>query len=50
MNIKKKTPKLSKQLEEEQKHRNGGHKEGYQQGGEEGTMGQKGTGNKQHKW
>ena len=41
--------KLSKQLEQEQNHRNGDHMEGYQWGrGEEN--GENGTGNKQHKW
>ena len=36
---------LSRQLEQEQNHRNGDHMEGYQwRGGEE-----KGTGNKKHK-
>ena len=39
---------LSKQLEQEQNHRNGDHMEGYQQGGGEERMG--GTGNKKHKW
>ena len=39
--------KLSKQLEEEQHHRNRDHMEGYQQGG--GERG-KGTGNKKYKW
>ena len=33
--------KLSKQLEQEQNHRNGDHMEGYQQGGGEGRMGEK---------
>ena len=32
---------LSKQLEQEQNHRNGDHMEGYQQGRGEGTMGKK---------
>ena len=31
---KKQKQKLSKQLEQEQNHRNGDHMEGYQQGGE----------------
>ena len=41
--------KLSKQLEQEQNHRNGDHMEGYHPavGGEKGG---KGTENKQHKW
>ena len=38
--------KLSKQLEQEQNHRNGDHMEGYQWGGRGKTMGGKGTGNK----
>ena len=44
----KKQNKLSKQLEQEQKHRNGDHMEGYQEegGGEWG----KGPGNKKHNW
>ena len=43
---KKNKNKLSRQLEQEQNHRNGDHMEGYQwRGGEE-----KGTGNKKHKW
>ena len=33
--------KLSKQLEQEQNHRNGDHKEGYQLGGGGGRMGEK---------
>ena len=37
LHLKNKTKnKLSKQLEEEQNHRNGDHMEGYQWGGEEG--------------
>ena len=41
--------RLSKQLEQEQNHRNGDHMEGYQQEGlkEEGG---KGTENKKYKW
>ena len=39
--------KLSKQLEQEQNHRNGDHMEGYQWGGRENRG--KGTGNKKHK-
>ena len=46
---KKKTPKLNKQLEQEQDHRNGDHMEGYQWEWE-GQRGGKGTENKQHKW
>ena len=43
-NSKKNKNELSKQLEQEQNHRNGDHMEGYQQGsGEERG---KGTGNK----
>ena len=38
---KKQTQKLSKQLEQEQNHRNGDHMEGYQWGGEGGRMGEK---------
>ena len=41
---KKKRNKLSKQLEQEQNHRNGDHMEGYQWGGG-GENGRKGTGN-----
>ena len=37
---------LSKQLEQEQNYRNGGHMEGR----EWGENGGKGTGNKKHKW
>ena len=33
--------KLSKQLEQEQNHRNGNHMEGYQRGVGEGKMGEK---------
>ena len=47
MNLKNKN-KLSKQLEQEQNHRNGGHMEGYQRG-REGENEGKGTGNKKHK-
>ena len=39
--------KLSKQLEQEQNHRNGDHMEGYQQGA---GRGEKGTENKKHNW
>ena len=42
--------KLSKQLEQEQNHRNGDHMEGYQWGEGGERMGGKGTGNKKHKW
>ena len=42
--------KLSKQLEQEQNHRNGDHMEGYQQGSGRGREGVKGIGNKKHKW
>ena len=44
-----KKQKLSKQLEQEQNHRNEDHMEGYQQGGRGGEWG-KGTGNKKQKW
>ena len=37
----KKIQKLSKQLEQEQNHRNGDHMEGYQQGRGRGRMGKK---------
>ena len=39
----KKTKKneLSKQLEQEQNHRNGDHMKGYQQGGERGEQGKR---------
>ena len=37
----KKQNKLSKQLEQEQNHRNRDHMEGYQQGGGVGRMGEK---------
>ena len=47
---KKNKNKLSKQLDQEQIHRNGDHMEGYQQrGGREEWRG-KGTGSKNHKW
>ena len=38
---KKKKNELSKQLEQEQNHRNGDHMEGYQWGGGGGSMGEK---------
>ena len=41
--------KLSKQLEQELNHRNGGHVEGYQLGGRGGEW-EEGTRNKKHKW
>ena len=42
---------LSKQLEQEQNHRNGDHMEGYQQGVVvEEENGGKDTGNKKHTW
>ena len=44
----KKKQKLSKQLEQEQNHRNGDHMERYQRGRGQGRMGGKGTGNKKH--
>ena len=37
----KKNPKLNKQLEQEQNHRNRDHMEGYQRGGEGGRIGEK---------
>ena len=40
---------LSKQLEQEQNHRNGDHMEGSHWGGEGGRMGVKDIGNKKHK-
>ena len=46
---KKQKQKLNKQLEQEQKHRNGHHIESFQWGGEGGDGG-KGTGNKKHNW
>ena len=49
MNLKEKKNKLSKQLEQEQIHRNGDHMESYQWGGGRENGG-KGTGNKKHKW
>ena len=36
-----KKQKLSKQLEQEQNHRNGDHMEGYHQGGGRGRIGEK---------
>ena len=42
LNLKTKTKnKLSKQLEQEQNHRNGDHMEGYQQGGGGRRMGKR---------
>ena len=41
--------KLSKQLEQEQNHRNGDHTEGVQWGSGRGSGGE-GTENKEHKW
>ena len=38
---KKQKQELSKQLEQEQNHRNGDHLEGYQWGGERGKWGKK---------
>ena len=38
---KKKKNKLSKQLEQEQNHRNGDHMEGYQQGSGRGSEGER---------
>ena len=42
--------KLSKQLEQEQNHRNGNHMEGYQWGEGGRKLGRKGAGSKKHKW
>ena len=42
--------KLSKQLEQEQNHRNRDHMEGYQWGERGRRLGEKGTGNKKLKW
>ena len=39
--LKKKNPKQPKQLEQEQNHRNGDHREGYQQGSGRGREGGK---------
>ena len=36
-----KKQKLSKQLEQEQNHRNGDHMEGYQRGGRQGERGKR---------
>ena len=47
---KKQKQKLSKQLEQEQNHRNGAHVEGYQWAVGGGECGGKGTGNKKHNW
>ena len=47
---KKQKQKLSKQLEQEQNHRNRDHMEGYQWGGGWRRMGRKGTGIQKHKW
>ena len=41
--------KLSKQLDQEQSHRNGDHMEGYQWGGKGGESGVESTENKKHK-
>ena len=41
---------LSKQLEQEQNHRNGDHVEGYKQRAWKRERGRKRTENKQHKW
>ena len=47
---KKKKNELSKQLEQEQIHRNGDHMEGYQWEGRGERMGRKDTGNKKYNW
>ena len=44
LNLNKNKNKLSKQLEQEQNHRNGDHMEGYQQGGGWDRMGEKAQG------
>ena len=49
LNLKKLKLKLSKQLEQEQNHRNGDHMKS-QQWGEAGENREKGTGNKKHNW
>ena len=49
-NKKQNKNKLSKQLEQEQNHRNGDHMEGYQQKVDRGEDEEKGTENKKHKW
>ena len=50
LNLKKLKLKLSKQLEQEQNHRNRDHIEGYQWEDGGGKQGRKGTGNKKHNW
>ena len=45
-----KPEKKSKQLEQEQNHKNRDHMEDYQWGREQGQNGGKCIGNKQHKW
>ena len=47
---KTKKQKLSKQVEQEQNHRNGDHMEGYHLGWGEGKWVGEGTENKQHNW
>ena len=42
--------KLSRQLEQEQNHRNGDHMESYQRGSRRGKEEVKGTGGKKQKW
>ena len=46
----KKKKQLSTKLEQEQNHRNRNHMEGYQWGDGDRENGEKGTGNKKHKW
>ena len=46
---KQRKQKLSKQLEQEQNHRNGDHMEGFQWGWGREEQGEKGTG-KKHNW
>ena len=47
---KKKEKKTKQTIEQEQNHGNEDHMEGYQQGVGVGRMGEKGIGNKKHKW
>ena len=49
LNLKQNKNELSKQLEQEQNHRNGDHMESNQWGGREGRKGKR-TGNEKHKW
>ena len=47
---KEKQQKLSEQLEQEENHRNGYHREELLMGKGKGKNGEKGTGNKKCKW